>query len=238
MKNNSLGVPIAIIVAGLIIALAVYFGGGRDNTPAATAPAGEGEPAVETTVAPVTAEDHIRGNPNAPIVLVEYSDYDCAFCKNFHDTMKRIMTEYGAAGTVAWVYRHFPLQSLHPNAPTIAAASECVAEIGGNEAFWTFSDLVFDERGVNALTDVTRLPEFAQSAGVDQGEFESCLDSGRYDEKIANAVDAAIATGAEGTPYTVILVGNQRVGVINGAQPYDAVKQNIDALIAQVSLQQ
>ena len=170
-------------------------------------------------------------------MLVEYSDYDCPFCKNFHDTMRQIMSEYGPDGTVAWVYRHFPLQSLHPNAPKIAEAAECVAELGGNNAFWTFSDLIFDERGTNELTDVSRLPEFAETAGVDRGQFELCLNSGKYKDAVAESVQEAIAAGGTGTPYTLVLVGDQFVGEIGGALPSAAVKQNIDSLLEQLGNQ-
>lgn len=100
----------------------------------------EAELALEN-VDPVSASDHIRGNPDAEIVIVEYSDFDCPFCARFHSTMNSVMDQYGEE--VAWVYRHFPLESLHPNAPAVAVASECVAELGGNDAFWKFADSYF-----------------------------------------------------------------------------------------------
>ena len=147
--------------------------------------------------------------------------------------MNRIMDEYDVDERVAWVYRHFPLNQLHPNASRIAEASECVAELGGNEAFWTFSDLVFGERGQNEPTNMTRLSEFAVSAGVDQRGFETCLNSGRYTQAIAEDVVEAVKAGGQGTPHTVVTVGDQQ-GVINGAQPYEVVKQIIDGLINQI----
>ena len=238
MQQNSLGIPIAIVIAGAMIAGAVFYtnsntgtGGGNlaidtssDNAPAEQ-PAGE--------LPPVNADDHIRGNPNAPIVIVEYSDYDCPFCKNFHNTMNRVMDTYGVNGDVAWVYRHFPLQQLHPNAPRIAAASECVAELGGNDAFWTFSDLVFDERGTNEPTDLTRLEEFATRSGVNATDYNECVSSGRYNEKVAQSVQEAIAAGGRGTPHSFVIVGDQQ-GVINGAQPYEVVSQVIEGLLSQI----
>lgn len=231
-EKSSLGVPIAIVIAAMIIAGAIYITGnkslpiGNGNNPDTEVP-------TDAVIAPVTNEDHILGNPNAPILLVEYSDYDCPFCKNFHETMNQIMTEYGADGKVAWVYRHFPLEQLHPNAPKIAEASECVAELGGNDAFWTFSDLVFSERGTNEPTNLTRLPEFAETAGVDRGAFELCYNSGKYAEAIAADVDAAIAAGGNGTPHTFVLVGDQQ-GLIKGAQPYATVKKIVSDLLAQI----
>lgn len=235
--RQNLSIPIAIVIAAALIAGAIYLSG--QNTPeqqATTDPdqQQQEQQTPERDVEPVTEDDHIRGNPNAPILLVEYSDYDCPFCKNFHDTMKQVMNEYGVDGKVAWVYRHFPLEQLHPNAPEIAAASECVAELGGSEAFWTFSDLIFSERGTNEPTDLSRLPEFAQTAGVNQGEFELCANSDKYAEEIDQNIQAAIAAGGRGTPHTIVIVGGQVIGSINGAQPYSAVKQNIDNLLEQI----
>lgn len=101
--------------------------------------AGQSEEALALEkMSPVTSEDHIKGNMNAQVTIVEYSDYDCPFCTRFHTTMNAISKKYG--DDLAWVYRHFPLEQLHPNAKAVAVASECVAKLGGNEAFWTFTD--------------------------------------------------------------------------------------------------
>jgi protein-disulfide isomerase len=233
MQKNSLGIPIAIVIAAAIIGGAIYMTG-RDGASAPQAATGQEATDTAMTVAPVTSSDHIRGNPNAPIMLVEYSDYDCPFCKQFHETMKQIMAEYGQGGQVAWVYRNFPLQQLHPNAPKLAAAAECVAELGGNDAFWTFTDEVFEGRGTNESTDLTKLPEFAEKAGVDKDKFQVCFNSGKYDDKIQADYQAAIAAGGNGTPYTVVLVGDQK-GSISGAQSYSTVKQIVDGLLSQIN---
>lgn len=232
-STASLGIPIAIVLAAALVAGAILYNGNQAPTAPDKATTPGAEEGVEVTVEPVTEKDHIRGNPNAPILMVEYSDYDCPFCKNFHQTMNQIIDEYGVDGKVAWIYRQFPLNQLHPNASRIAEASECVAELGGNDAFWKFSDLIFGERGTNEPTDITRLPEFATSAGVDERAFKTCFDSGRYTEKIQEDVAKAIAAGGQGTPHTVVIVGDQQ-GVINGAQPYEVVKQIVDGLITQI----
>lgn len=234
VRQNSLGVPIAIVLSSAIIAGAIVYTGSMRQAPAPSPVAGN--PAAQETpemnVAPVTEADHILGNPNAPIVIVEYSDFDCPFCKNFHETMQQIMAEYGKDGKVAWVYRHFPLEQLHPNAPRIAEASECVAKIGGNDAFWKFTDLIFGERGVNEPTSMTRLPEFAEKAGVVKNQFTNCYEGREFQTAIADDVNAAIAAGARGTPYSILMAGGQQT-VINGAQPYAVVKQTIDNILAQ-----
>ena len=228
--KQSMAIPVAIIVGFGLIALAIFFsdGGSQPNNSQTAADNDVG--AEEVAINPVVAEDHIRGNPNAKVVVVEYSDYDCPFCKAFHETMGAIMDEFGSTGDVAWVYRHFPLASLHPSAPYIAEASECVASLGGNEAFWTFSDLVFGERGQNELTNVTRLDEFAETAGVDVTAFNSCLDSNEMRPEVEEDFDNAVAIGARGTPYSVIVFGDQQL-VINGAQPYNVVRQMIQGVL-------
>lgn len=102
--------------------------------------AGDGQ-STGLAVAPVTADDHIIGDINSPVILIEYSDLECPFCQRFHPTMEQVMTEY--EGQVAWVYRHFPLDGLHPNARKAAEASECVASIAGNNAFWEYLSALF-----------------------------------------------------------------------------------------------
>jgi protein-disulfide isomerase len=229
--TSNIGIPVAIVVGFAMIAAAIYFSG-SGNAPAPTAVATPEEQAP-IDVAPVTEADFIRGNPNAPITVVEYSDYDCPFCKNFHDTMKLIMEDYGVTGKVSWVYRQFPLAQLHPNAPRISEAALCVGELGGDEAFWKFSDLVFGERDVNEPTNMTRLPEFAEKSGVKRADFNTCLESGRHTASVEASLESGVKAGAQGTPYSVILVGDQKA-VINGAQPYPVVKQIVERLITQL----
>ena len=91
---------------------------------------------------PISGDDHIFGNKNADVIIVEYSDFECPFCQQFHPTLKQIVADYD--GQVAWAYRHLPLESLgHVNAKPAAEASECVAELGGNDAFWQYTNLLF-----------------------------------------------------------------------------------------------
>jgi protein-disulfide isomerase len=158
--------------------------------------------------------------------------------------MVKIMAKYGEGGKVAWVFRQFPLVQLHPDAPKIAIASECVAELEGNEAFWVFTDKLNASRKVEFTpdgnlksvepTNITRLAEFAVAAGADKTKFELCLNSGKFDEKIAADVEAAAKTGARGTPYSIVMVGDQQ-GVVNGAQPFEVVDKIVANLIAQLN---
>ncbi len=230
-NGNSMAIPAAIIIGFALIALSIYLSGGKE---VATTNSGENQPAESegdiANITPVNESDHIRGNPNAPLVIVEYSDFDCPYCKTFHATMQQIMDEYGPSGEVSWVYRQLPLTSLHPSAAHIAEASECVAELGGNEAFWKFADIVFGERAINELTNIALLPDFAVSAGVPETDYVSCMDSGRNRTLVEEDVANAIAIGARGTPHSIVIAGDQMM-VINGAQPYEQVKLLIDGLL-------
>ncbi len=232
---NSLGVPIAIVIAAIVIGGAiVYTGSQKSGNPIQVGNGNQNEQNTgEIEIAPVTEADHIRGNPNAQITIIEYSDYDCPFCKSFHTTMNSIMEEYGADGRVAWVFRHFPLEQLHPNAPATAAASECVAKLGGNDAFWKFTDLVYADRATNEPAKITKLPEYAVQVGVDKAKYNACVEAGTYTQAISDAIQSAVKTGARGTPYSILVVGDQQ-GVINGAQPYENVKQMIDTVLTQL----
>lgn len=232
--NSSIAIPVAIVIGFALIAVAIYFSGSRV---APTTEVTQNQPAAERAdavdVRPVDSTDYIRGNPNAPIMIVEYSDYDCPFCKNFHDTMNRIMEEFGVNGQVAWVYRQYPIAQLHPNAPRISEAALCVGELAGQDAFWTFSDLVFSEREINAPTNMLRLNEFAVTAGAESTEFETCLASGRHKGVVDATLTEGSAAGIQGTPHSVIIAGGQNAA-INGAQPYEVVKGIVSTLISQV----
>jgi len=98
--------------------------------------------ATDITIPEVTEDDHIRGNTDAKVFFVEYSDIDCPFCSQLHETMIDVVDNYDP-GDVAWVYRHFPLTNIHPTAAVKAEASECIAELGDNDAFWEFLDILF-----------------------------------------------------------------------------------------------
>src|SRR5262245_460539 len=106
---QKLSVPIAIVVAGAMIAVSLFLVNSRPATSQVGA-AGT----VQKEIRTVQKDDHVLGNPNAKVVIVEYSDPECPFCRQFHDTMHQVINEYGGNGDVAWVYRHFPIPSLHP----------------------------------------------------------------------------------------------------------------------------
>lgn len=180
-------------------------------------------------VRPVSkALDHIRGDPAAPVTLIEYSDFECPFCKRFHPTVKRLVDE--SKGKMKWVYRHFPLDELHPlKARKEAVAAECAAELGGNDAFWKFTDRFFELTPSNNRTDIdTVLPQIASEIGLDKARFASCLASGRHDRRIEQDAREAAASGGRGTPWSLIVSKGGKTYPLSGAQPYAAVRQIVD----------
>lgn len=231
---TALTIPIAIVVAGVLIAGAVIYSGGRTESGTNANNPQPQQVAQQTgdldAMTPVSAKDHIRGNPNAPVKIVEYSDFECPFCKAIHPTLQRIMDEYGKEGKVAWVYRHFPLEQLHPvKAKKEAIATECAAELGGNDAFWKYTDRFFELTPSNNRTDIdTVLPQIAKEIGLDEAKFASCLTSNKYDAHIEEEVQNAVATGGNGTPWSILVAADGRKFPISGAQPYESIKQLIE----------
>lgn len=231
-------VPAAIIVAGLMIAGAIIYSNGVARRPqpaggvaAPSAAPIPGSDAIDK-VRPVTAEDHILGNPDAAVKIIEFSDLECPFCKRFHPTLQRIIDEYGKQGEVAWVYRHFPLDQLHSQARKEAQASECAAELGGNEKFWAYVDRLFEVTPSNNLLDLKQLPQIAADVGLNRAAFERCLEGdsrgGKYADHIEADYQDAVASGGVGTPWTVVIAPNGKKFPINGAQPYERVKSVVE----------
>lgn len=232
-QQSSVTVPIAIVFGFSLIALAVYYSGIGSTTEIKPVAQNTSNSAESGKIKPVDSTDYIRGNPNAPILIVEYSDYDCPFCKNFHETMNQVMNEFGVTGRVAWVYRQLPIKELHPNSQRISEAALCVGELAGNDGFWKFSDSVFRERGDTELTNISRLPEYASNAGVDKDAFTKCIDSDKHQKTIDDTVNEGTELGIAGTPQSYVIVGKQQA-TIEGAQPYPIIKQIVSDLIGQL----
>lgn len=231
---SSVTIPIAIVIGFGLIAAAIYFGGlGKTSDTRQVTETPNKVPTQVSDIRPVDETDHIKGNPNAPILVVEYSDYDCPFCKQFHETMTRIMEEYGVSGNVAWVYRQFPIAQLHPNAERISQSALCIGDIGGNDAFWKYTDLIFAERDISEPTNISKLPEYAEKVGVKKDEFLACLESGKNRAVLDASLKDGASAGISGTPQSYVIVGNQ-MATIQGAQPYSVVKQIIDNLLGQL----
>ena len=230
-------IPISIVIAGIFIGAGLYFSGGVGSGTTATgaqpAPLAAEQPAPQPTtntdaVATVTSADHIKGSVDAPIKIVEFSDYDCPFCSRFHDTMNAVIDTY-SEDEVAWVFRQFPLEQLHPQAPLVAAASECVAELGGNDAFWSFTDEYFALRGAGDTTaHATLLPQLAVQAGVSQAAFATCIESERHAAAVQEDFNNAVETGGRGTPWSILIGPSGKTYPINGSVPRQTLEQLIE----------
>jgi len=221
-----LSVPMAIIIAGAMIAVAVFIN--KTPTPAQNLVNQDKAPA-EINIKAVTKDDHILGDLDAPLLVVEYSDSECPFCKVFHQTMQQLKKDYGEK--ITWVYRSFPIESLHPTALKEAEAFECATELGGNDVFWKYADRLFEVTPSNNGLDPATLPDIAEYSGLNKEDFKACLDSGKYAQKVSDDVQEAIVAGAQGTPYTVVISKDGEKTVISGAQPISTVKKTLDSLL-------
>ena len=223
--------PIAIIIAGFLVAGAVLYSQNNNPNPQVASAIQTQQPlsgGSSGNVIPVSSEDHIKGDPNALVKIIEFSDFECPFCKVFHTIMGEIMNNYGKRGKVAWIYRHLPVDNIHTKARKEAVASECANEIGGNTAFWKYAGRIFEITPSNDNLDLSLLSEIAEYSGVAGVAFDECLESGRYDEHIENDFRDAINSGANGTPYTIILSQNGTTFPLNGAQTYATLASFIE----------
>ncbi|MEX0933855.1 MAG: DsbA family protein [Candidatus Paceibacterota bacterium] len=227
---EKINTPMAIIIAGAIIAGALIVTGfvnssGEQSTKTASDP--------KKVFTPVSEDDYLKGSRDAKVTLVEFSDLECPFCKNFHITLQSILDEYDAK-EVAWVYRHAPLAQLHSKALYEANAAECAGELGGNNAFWAFTDRIFEITPSNNGLDLALIPGIAEAIGLNKEAFAECLEEGRHREKIdahfQNAIATAQALGITrfGTPFSVLIDKKGNITPIQGAQSREAVKALIE----------
>ena len=227
-KHQNLLTPGAILGAGALIALAVFATGGVNiSAPQASDQQQEEEMRGAAVTPVVVADDYIKGNPDALVTIVEYSDLECPFCKRFHATMQQALAEYG--DKVRWAYKHFPLDQIHPKADKEAEAAECAGELGGNEKFWAYIDRVFEITPSNNGLDLNLLPQIAKDLGLDQKAFENCLNSGKYAEKVEKQYQEGIRLGVNGTPGSFV-----NGTPVRGAVPYENLKAIIEAELQKI----
>ena len=231
-----------LLLALLIVGGFVFFLGGNNNPTTgnvvANNPQPTGAPSQPSQVTASVDDDPVLGDKNAPVTIIEFSDYQCPFCRKFWtETFNQIKKDYIDTGKVKFVYRDFPLSSIHPAAESAAEAANCVREKGGDEAYYKMHDKIFQEgnkldggdpivgpvRGT-AQFGATELKKWAKDLGY---EIDSCLDSGKYASEVQKDLADGQAAGGQGTPYFVI---NGKP--LSGAQPYAAFKQVIDAELA------
>lgn len=187
---------------------------------ATDSPTAQANPRVDVDMETLIDDDAIKGNIDAPVTMVEFSDYECPFCgRHYSQTYSQIIKEYVDTGKVRLVYRDFPLD-FHPNAQKAAEAAECFKEQKGDEGYWKYHDRLFENQ--DSLSEVN-YKKWAKELGADSSKFDTCLDSGKMASEVAKDLQDGQVAGISGTPGFII---NGKL--VSGAQPFSAFKQIIE----------
>lgn len=236
----------SILLGGIIISASILSSGGKfqklaDSGSAAVAqPSGNSAPTAQQPAAqpsgPVKVSvdnDPVLGDKNAPLTLIEFSDYECPFCKRaFTDVLPELKKAYIDTGKVKLVYRDFPL-SFHANAEKEAEAAECARSQSNDATYFKFHDQIFTQTtaGGTGLA-LTQLPVIAKNLGLNVNQFQQCLDSGKFKDEVAKDIADGSAAGVSGTPSWIIGTsskdGQVEGQLVVGAQPFSAFKAIID----------
>lgn len=210
--------PMAILIAGLLISATLFYTRGYE--------AGPKKPKLA-----VQKNDIVVGNPRAKVIVYEYTDFQCPFCRKFFvETWPQLKQQYLDTGKIRLVVRHYPLD-FHPMAATVAIAAECSKEQG---KFIEFHDAVFGGQVAKdpqkfsktiAFTQ-TELDNWITAAGLDQDTLKACVNSGKYDAKINNDISTATALGVRGTPS--FFIGDE---LIEGAYDFKSYSDAIEKLL-------
>lgn len=184
-------------------------------------------PTAENIQVKIDSTDPVLGDKNAKITIVEFSDFQCPFCARvYSDAISQFKkSDYYKNGKVNLVYKHFPLNSIHPFAQKAAEAAVCAQEQG---KFWEMHDKIFENQ--NSLS-VDNLKSYAKSIGLNQVKFDSCLDGGKAESKVSSDLNQATSAGGQGTPYFVLI--NNKNGdkvAVSGAQPWANFEAAIKSL--------
>lgn len=240
LKSTNKVFVIALIIAAFFLGsltnkvATLEKNGATNPAPQAAAPkalsdAGGAQPATGK-IKPVSSSDHIRGNANAKLSLVAYTDLECPFCQRFHPTAQELLKVYG--DKIRLIYRHYPLP-FHANAQKEAEASECIAQLGSNDSFWKYVDIIFERTTANGTGfALEKLGPLAAELGVNQEAFQTCLDSGKYEKLVKDSIAEGSAAGVSGTPSTFIINSKGESQIVVGAQPIEAFKTVVDKALA------
>lgn len=227
-------VAAAFLVVGLALGGYLTPKAAIGGSPAAPTSAGNGAPtgaAVQVSI----DDDPTVGDANAPLRLIEFSDFQCPFCRRFYtQTLPQLESDYINTGKVLLVYRDFPLSSIHPAAQKSAEAAECAREQGKwREAH----NKIFDKQqeqgqGTVAYSTDDIKAWLAEIDGIDAAKLNSCIDSGKFAAEVEKDFNDGVAAGVTGTPS--FFLGNSQIGwtKIEGAQPFSVFKAAIDQLLA------
>ncbi len=175
----------------------------------------------------ITPEDPVLGDAGAAVSIVEFSDFQCPFCKRAFDQSLSDFknSDYFKSGEVNLIYKHFPLDSIHPQATPAAVAAECAKAQG---EFWAFHDTIFQNQG--AMSEGS-YKQWASDLGLDTGSFSACFDSSDTLAKVRADLSAAQAAGGRGTPYFVVINNkNGKTQPVSGAVPFSKLEEAIQAV--------
>lgn len=193
---------IGLAAGVIVIGLAVFIGSAAknelkvsNNDKKTTTTTKETKPGEKVEVK-VDSKDHFRGNKNAAVTIVEFSDIQCPYCSRFHQTMKQVMENF--PNDVKWVFKHFPLDSIHPYARKAAEATECAAD---QDKFWELTDKYYENQ--SKLSNAY-IKEAAKEIGLDMDKFNKCYDSGKYAKKVDADFNYGKSLGVRGTPGSFI----------------------------------
>ncbi len=182
----------------------------------------------------ITSDTPLKGDPSAPITLIEFGDFQCSNCGRFYtNTLPLIEKNFINTGKVNFVYRDFPIQSIHLNAVPAAIAAECVDD---QNSFWSFHDMVFENKSTwGELNEVNLLNEFEQYAvtlELNTEEFNVCLESKKYLDEVRNDLQDGRNYGVKGTGF---FIGNEKIGFtkVSGAKPYPIFEEILEGMLAQ-----
>ena len=191
------------------------IGGGGDGNPSAVPPTAQNPPTSNIKVT-IDDSDPVLGSADAEIKIVEFSDFQCPFCQRAADGAVADFknSDYFKNGEVSLVFKHFPLNSIHPQAQKAAEASACAQDQG---KFWEMHDIIFVNQ---RQLDVTSLKSYAGQIGLNQADFDSCLDGGDKAGKVNADLKQASEAGGRGTPYFVLINKDGDTTAVSGAQPW------------------
>jgi len=227
--NNVYVIASSIVIAGLLIAGAVIYDKNYSSEDQQASAKDSLTEETSISISPISDFDHVFGDRNAPIKMIEYSDLDCPACGAFNEiVMDGLKEEYIDTGKLAVVYRHLPLTSLHPDAFSKAIASECVAELGGQDSFWKFTDTIFREK-----TSFSKITTLATSLGINGEDFDECLISGRYDDLINSQSQEMISSGVNGTPFIIVQTPASGELYMPGVYPLENIKAALDQILTE-----
>lgn len=233
----TLTTPVAIIIASIIISVGLMGYGyitsqnGNSKSPSKAIFAGRN---IDDT-------DFVEGNKDSKVVVVEYSDPECPYCISVYPTIKQLRTQY--KDNVAFVYRHFPLTTIHPHAFNESKAITCAGVVGGTQKYFEYIDALFEykvskqnQRNPSPQLSSSGKEDIAKNIGLNTQKFTECMDNKQTEKNVNDSTNDGIAAGVQGTPSTFILVKTKKsyevVSMVDGARPYEYFKTVLDQALS------